>query len=231
MTRASPLELWWALLRMLDPRRGLMAATVWLILALATAFTIAASTWVGGLARVIVLQQHARRLQLETDQIGDDVSQAIAARLGALRVAEAMLASPVQGAVSAAFISDSIAKHSSRTEIGAHSIFLGQVRADLIGEKKVTSIEYTSYEEMALQKMHEIREEIFKTYQLTCMHVYHSLGKVNAGEICLFVFTSSRHRRMAIDACNEIVERIKSDLPVWGKEIFEDESQQWKTNN
>ena len=62
------------------------------------------------------------------------------------------------------------------------------------------------------------------------MHVYHSLGKVAAGEICLFVFTSSAHRKAAIDACNETVERIKAELPVWGKEIFLDESIQWKTN-
>ena len=56
------------------------------------------------------------------------------------------------------------------------------------------------------------------------MHVYHSLGVVKAGEISLFVFTSSAHRRAAIDACNEVVERIKNELPVWGKEIFEDET-------
>ena len=84
---------------------------------------------------------------------------------------------------------------------------------------------------MALEKMHEIREAIFEKYELTCMHVYHSLGKVKAGEISLFVFTSSAHRRAAIDACNEIVERIKKELPVWGKEIFEDETYQWKVNN
>jgi len=94
MDRARPLAQLSLVIRMADPRRGLMAATVWLILALAAIFTIGASTWVGGLARDIVLQQHARRLQLETDQIGADVHQAIAARLGALRVAEAILASP-----------------------------------------------------------------------------------------------------------------------------------------
>jgi molybdopterin synthase catalytic subunit len=62
------------------------------------------------------------------------------------------------------------------------------------------------------------------------MHIFHSLGKVNAGEISLFVFTSSPHRKAAIDACEETVEKIKSSLPVWGKEIFEDESHQWKIN-
>jgi len=136
----------------------------------------------------------------------------------------------VQGPVMATFIADSIQKHSTKTEIGGHSIFLGQVRADLIGNKRVAAIEYSAYEEMALEKMHEIRESIFAKHHLTCMHVYQSLGKVEAGEISLFVFTSSPHRKQAIEACTEIVEKIKNELPVWGKEIFEDKTYQWKTN-
>ena len=135
----------------------------------------------------------------------------------------------VQGPITASFIGDSIQKHSTRTDIGGHSIFLGQVRADIVDEKKVLSIEYTAYEEMALEKMHAVREEIFAKYNLTCMHVYHSLGKVSAGEISLFVFTSSAHRKAAIDACSETVERIKAELPVWGKELFTDETWQWKS--
>src|SRR5687768_2981742 len=135
----------------------------------------------------------------------------------------------VQGAVSPSFIADSIQKHSTRTDIGGHSIFLGQVRADVINNKKVASIEYTTYEEMALEKMHAIREGIFEKFELTCMHVYHSLGKVAAGEISLFVFTSSPHRKAAIDACEETVERLKAELPVWGKELFADETYQWKS--
>lgn len=136
----------------------------------------------------------------------------------------------MQGAIPALFIGDSIGKHSSKTSIGGHSIFLGQVRADDIDGKKVISISYTANEEMALQKMHEIREDIFSKYPLTCMHVYHSLGNVMTGEICLFVFTSSAHRKAAIDACTECVERIKAELPIWGKEHFEGNDYQWKVN-
>ncbi len=136
----------------------------------------------------------------------------------------------VEGAISPAFIADNIAKHSTKTAIGGHSIFMGQVRRDEIGGKLVVEIDYTTYEEVALTKMHEIREAVFEKYPLSCMHVHHSLGKIKAGEICLFVFTSSAHRKPAIDACNELVERIKAELPIWGKEIFEDESHQWKEN-
>jgi molybdopterin synthase catalytic subunit len=136
----------------------------------------------------------------------------------------------VQGPVAPAFIAESIAKHSHKKDIGAHSIFLGQVREDLIDGKKVAAIEYSTYAEMALEQMAVIREEIFSLYGLTCLHIYHSLGLVKAGEISLFVFASSPHRRAAIDACNEVVERIKRKLPVWGKEIFDDVSYTWKQN-
>ncbi|MFN5477320.1 MAG: molybdenum cofactor biosynthesis protein MoaE [Chitinophagaceae bacterium] len=136
----------------------------------------------------------------------------------------------MQGPVEPGFIAESIAKHATNTAIGGHSIFLGQVRADEANGQKVAAIEYTSHTEMALEKMHEIRQAIFAKYPLTCMHVHHSLGAVRAGEICLFVFTSSAHRKAAIDACEECVERIKAELPVWGKEIFEGEGYQWKVN-
>jgi molybdopterin synthase catalytic subunit len=136
----------------------------------------------------------------------------------------------MEGAIPADFIGSSIQKHSSKKNIGAHSIFLGQVRADVVGDKTVAAIDYTSYTDMALEKMEEIRESVFEKYELTCMHVHHSLGLVKAGEICLFVFASSKHRKVAIDACEETVERIKAELPVWGKELFEDESYTWKIN-
>jgi molybdopterin synthase catalytic subunit len=135
-----------------------------------------------------------------------------------------------RGPLSPSLVADSLQQHSTKTDIGAHSLFLGQVRGDVIGGKTVAAIEYTTYEDMALEKMHEIRETIFTKYPLTCMHVHHSLGTVKAGEISLFVFTSSPHRRAAIDACNETVEAIKSSLPVWGKEVFETGDARWKEN-
>ncbi len=136
----------------------------------------------------------------------------------------------VTGPIEPGFIGKSIQQHSTKTNIGGHGIFLGQVRADVIDGKNVTAIEYTTYAEMALEKMHEIREAIFSKYPLVCMHVYHSLGTVAAGEISLFVFTSAAHRKAAIHACEETVERIKAELPVWGKELFDNESYQWKEN-
>jgi molybdopterin synthase catalytic subunit len=136
----------------------------------------------------------------------------------------------IEGPVTASFIGEKIASHQLKTAIGGHSVFLGQVRADIIQGKTVAAIEYSTYPEMALDSMQSLREAIISKYALTCMHVYHSLGKIKAGEICFFVFTSASHRKAAIDACSETVERFKAEMPVWGKEIFEDDSYQWKVN-
>jgi molybdopterin synthase catalytic subunit len=62
------------------------------------------------------------------------------------------------------------------------------------------------------------------------MHIYHSKGIVKTGEICLFVFVSSPHRKEVFEALHEVVEEIKKQVPVFGKELFEDDSYQWKVN-
>ena len=136
----------------------------------------------------------------------------------------------VEGAISPEYIANSIAKHQSKTQIGAHDIFLGQVRADEIEGKTVRAIEYSAYESMALEKISEIREDAFERFDLSCMHIYHSLGEVPVGEICLFVFVSSPHRKEVFEALHEVVERIKKELPVFGKELFEGEGYSWKVN-
>ena len=136
----------------------------------------------------------------------------------------------MQGAITAEFIGNSIAKHQSKTTIGAHNIFLGQVRADEIDGKTVAAIEYSAYEEMAEQSFYEIREAAFAKYDLTCMHIYHSLGIVKTGEICLFVFVSAPRRKVVFEAIEFLVEAIKGKTPIFGKEIFEDETYTWKKN-
>lgn len=136
----------------------------------------------------------------------------------------------VKGPVTPEKIANSIANHQTKTGIGAHSIFMGQVRADVLDGKTVVAIEYTAYEEMAENLFHEIKEEAFEKFELNCAHIYHSMGKIMAGDLCFFVFTSSAHRKAAIDACSWIVEEIKTKVPIFGKEVFDNDTHQWKVN-
>lgn len=141
----------------------------------------------------------------------------------------------VEGAISPSFVAESIAKHNSRMDIGAHEIFLGQVRADAVSgdghSSSVMAIEYTTYRGMALERMTVIREEAFAQWpSMTCLHVHHSLGTIKAGELCFMVFASAPHRAAAREAVAWVVDRIKAELPIFGKEILSDATHGWKVN-
>jgi molybdopterin synthase catalytic subunit len=135
----------------------------------------------------------------------------------------------VQGPISPDFVGASIASHQSKTNVGAHAIFLGQIRADQKEEGVVSGIEYSAYEEMAEEAFHQIREAAFEKFDLICMHIYHSLGVVPTGQISLFVFVSSAHRKVAFEASEYIVEKIKANVPIFGKELTES-GYSWKEN-
>ena len=136
----------------------------------------------------------------------------------------------LDGPISPDFISNSIYKHQIKHNIGAHNIFLGQVRKDTIKSNVVSAIEYSAYEEMANKKITEIRESTFEKFDLTCLHIYHSLGVVEVGQIGFFVFVSSSRRKNVYDATKFIVDMIKNTVPIFGKEIFENNEYNWKVN-
>ncbi|MEN1785407.1 MAG: molybdenum cofactor biosynthesis protein MoaE [Bacteroidota bacterium] len=136
----------------------------------------------------------------------------------------------IEGAISPDFIAQAITELQAETAIGAHDIFLGQVRADIIEGKMVAAITYEAYEGMADAKFAEITEAAFARFDLTNLAIYHSVGKVAVGELCLFVMASAPHRQVVFEALRYVVEAIKKEVPVFGKELFEDNTHQWKVN-
>lgn len=135
----------------------------------------------------------------------------------------------VNGPVTQKLISEIIGKMGDKTDTGGHSLFLGQVRADAIDGKKVKAIEYSAYVEMVDAEAEKIKNQIYTEFDdVKAVEIIHSTGRVNAGEISLAVLVSAGHRRQAINGCSKIVDLIKERLPIWKKEIFEDDSHIWK---
>ena len=133
------------------------------------------------------------------------------------------------GPISKKLISRLIEKISGKTDSGGHMLFLGQVRADEIQGKKVKSIEYSAYSELVNAEAEKIKKTIYAEFSdVKSVKIVHSTGLVNAGEISLLVFVSAGHRQQAMQACSKTVELIKEKLPVWKKEIFDDDSHKWK---
>ena len=136
-----------------------------------------------------------------------------------------------EGPISSGALSLALQEGSAYHDAGAYSVFIGQVRNDEIEGKKVKAIKYTSNTEMASQVMMNIFNEAGTKFNLKIAKVIHSLGDVSKGEICLFVMVVCGHRRESFKACEYIVEQLKKELPVWGQEIFEDNTHTWKINN
>ena len=138
----------------------------------------------------------------------------------------------IEGPIPQKVISDLIDKLGERTDTGGHSLFLGQVRADKKEERKVIAIEYSAYETMVNIEAEEIKRTILSEFDdVRSIDILHSNGMVKAGEISLLVLVSAGHRHQATLACSKVVELIKEKLPIWKKEIFDDQSMEWRQNN
>lgn len=137
----------------------------------------------------------------------------------------------VKGPVTSEMISTVVSALGDRKDCGGHSIFLGQVRDDTVDGKRVAAIEYSAYEPMVAAEAEKIRQLILKEYDdVRSLTIIHSEGVVKAGELSLFVMVSAGHRHQAAAACTKAVEIIKERLPVWKKELFDDQSHRWKEN-
>lgn len=137
----------------------------------------------------------------------------------------------IDGPLSPGLISEVITKAGNNTDSGGHSLFIGQVRKDQTEGRFVKAIEYSAYEEMVIAEADKIKKSILSEFDdVKKIEILHSRGLVKAGEISLVVAVSAGHRHQAINACSKAVELIKEKLPIWKKEIFEDNSGQWKQN-
>ena len=106
---------------------------------------------------------------------------------------------------------------------GAVVTFLGTTRNHFQGRRVVT-LEYEAFEEMAVKKLEDIRQEIRAEFSIEDIAIAHRIGKVPIGEVSLVVAVASPHRVEAFHACHKAVDRLKETVPIWKKEVFEDGS-------
>ena len=106
---------------------------------------------------------------------------------------------------------------------GAVVTFLGTTRDNFDG-KQVLTLEYEAFDEMAVKKLEEVRQELLAEFGLDEIAIGHRIGTVGIGEISLVVAVGSPHRKEGFYACHKAVDRIKEVVPIWKKEIYQDGS-------
>ncbi len=117
-------------------------------------------------------------------------------------------------------IANSISSHQSKTDISEHSIFLEQVQKKIIGGRELFAVDYSVDEGAVEGILYDIRESAFAKFNLSCLHMYHSLGEVKVGEINFFVFTSSATEKEAAEACSYLVGEFRSRVKIVANEGF-----------
>ena len=105
-----------------------------------------------------------------------------------------------------------------RDSDGGLGLFLGAVRNENRGEP-VARIEYTAYEPMAEREMGKIEAELSAASPQTRLRMVHRLGLLEIGDLAVAVVAASPHRKEALSACREAIERIKARVPIWKKEF------------
>lgn len=116
--------------------------------------------------------------------------------------------------------------------IGGVVDFTGVVRADETAAGRVRAIEFTAHRNMAERSLREIAERTAGGYEAEVLrvHLQHALGTVAVGEVPLVVVVGAAHRAEAFELCREIVEALKAEVPIYGKELTEDGDHTWKVN-
>lgn len=102
-----------------------------------------------------------------------------------------------------------------RTETGAIATFTGLARAEA-GSTQILELEaYPGFTEAEIGK---IAAEARARWDLHDIAVLHRVGRIAPGEPIVFVATAAGHRRAAFEACDFLMDYLKSRAPFWKKE-------------
>ena len=110
-------------------------------------------------------------------------------------------------------------------ETGAIATFQGLV-SDLNEGDRVTTLTLEHYPGMTEKSLQKIVDEAKEKWPLLAVKVIHRVGKLEVTDQIVFVGTSSRHRQAAFDACQFIMDYLKTDTPFWKKEVT-DKGDRW----
>ena len=106
---------------------------------------------------------------------------------------------------------------------GSELTFLG-ISRDINDGKKVESLFYECFEEMAIKEIEKIINKLKIKYLIDYFIVVHRIGSVPPGETSLLVSVASEHRKQSLDCMTAFLDLFKEKVPIWKKEIYIDDS-------
>ena len=114
----------------------------------------------------------------------------------------------------------------SGESLGGIAVFIGTVRdsasVDVNAARPVARLDYEAHPELAHVRLKEIAEDAARKWDVQKVVAIHRTGSCELGEPTVVVACGSPHRRDALEACRWIIDTIKSEVPIWKREVYGD---------
>ena len=124
--------------------------------------------------------------------------------------------------------SDEIIGQLADPAVGGIATFVGVVRG-ITGERETLFLEYEAYPEMAEQTLAQVGQEVQERWpEVRQVIVVHRIGRLEIGDTAIVIALSAAHRRQLFDALHYAIDRIKTIVPIWKKEVWADGAE-WKS--
>jgi molybdopterin synthase catalytic subunit len=108
---------------------------------------------------------------------------------------------------------------------GAIATFVGLVRDHHAG-RAVTRLAYSAYGPMAEARCAAIVAAVEARWPVR-VALAHRIGDLAIGDVAVAVAVGSAHRAAAFEACREVIERVKAEVPIWKREVYADGTEAW----
>ena len=106
---------------------------------------------------------------------------------------------------------------------GGECVFLGRTRGEVHGKHgPLHLLRYTAYESMARRVLESLAAVAVKEHGALFVRVHHSLGEVPVGQASVLIQVVCGHRAEAFEACRMLIDRLKSEAPIWKSEVWAD---------
>ncbi|NXC65676.1 MOC2B synthase, partial [Anhinga anhinga] len=114
---------------------------------------------------------------------------------------------------------------------GAVSLFIGDIRAGVatLGLNRTAALEYGDFGSSSTTPLDTACSRWEKWPSVKHIAVQHRLGVVPITEASVIIAVSSPHRAESLEAVMYCINTLKASVPIWKKEIYEDEYS-WKEN-
>jgi molybdopterin synthase catalytic subunit len=110
-------------------------------------------------------------------------------------------------------------------ECGGIALFIGVVRDHDLGEQ-VDALDYSAHP-TAADTLRRVCEEVLARHGALRLAAVHRTGHLEIGDTAVVVAVAAPHRGEAFDACRDLIDSLKSTVPIWKHQRFADGSDEW----